>query len=328
MKETTEELINKVMIFNLNTDTIIPTKYSELVSDLSRRLPGMQNELLSLPKEERNTYWEQLYWINSGQFNYLKGSMRDAKKIQSYLSKNSVLYPIVSKFIEDSDIFLSVYEKLKLIKANCVKKKESKTVEKERNFEQIKGALNKDIKEKLSYIAERFRKDIEISYVKYYNNLINIYIERSKKFGSKDPTRLFKDREAIWDIRIFLTPKLEIIPNTVEKINIVSKQRSEDVIESFIKKMYFKLGGLLSDINQPVTTSDLGNYKRNEIDFKFDDGSYFTVRNSIVVSHSKYGKPFYRYPTTFHNMKLSNGKFLPNPSELDLKKSFNQFYSK
>ena len=65
-----------------------------------------------------------------------------------------------------------------------------------------------------------------------------------------------------------------------------------------------------------------GNHNRNTMSFEFEDGSRFTVQNSIVLSYSVYGKPFYRYPTTFHNVILPNGDKLRNPSEAKIKKEF------
>ena len=51
------------------------------------------------------------------------------------------------------------------------------------------------------------------------------------------------------------------------------------------------------------------------IAFEFNDGSSFTVRNKVVMSYSKYNTPFYRYPTTFHNVKMPDGSTMSQPSE-------------
>jgi hypothetical protein len=47
----------------------------------------------------------------------------------------------------------------------------------------------------------------------------------------------------------------------------------------------------------------------------FEDGSSFTVQNSAVWSTSIHGKPFLRFPTTFHNVLMSDGNRMSQPSE-------------
>ena len=46
------------------------------------------------------------------------------------------------------------------------------------------------------------------------------------------------------------------------------------------------------------------------------------LKTGLVLSYSKYGKPFYRYPTIFQNVKLANGQNMDNPSEENMNKLF------
>ena len=91
-------------------------------------------------------------------------------------------------------------------------------------------------------------------------------------------------------------------------------------------KMYDKLGGFISDLNKPFTLSVRGSQERqNDINFKFEDGSSFTLRNNIVDKISHLGTFFYAYPTTFHYAYLPDGSKIANPNEVTVKKAFNSY---
>lgn len=49
--------------------------------------------------------------------------------------------------------------------------------------------------------------------------------------------------------------------------------------------------------------------------FSFRDGSSFVATNSVVGSTSVHGKPFLRFPLTFHEVKLPGGEPMKQPSE-------------
>lgn len=47
---------------------------------------------------------------------------------------------------------------------------------------------------------------------------------------------------------------------------------------------------------------------QGEIVFNFADGSHFMVRNKVIRNTSVHDKSFYQYPTTFHNVTLSDNR--------------------
>jgi len=56
--------------------------------------------------------------------------------------------------------------------------------------------------------------------------------------------------------------------------------------------------------------------------FLFNDSAEFSVVNKIITNYSMRGLPFYQYPTTFHDVKLADGKKLSMPSEEKMVKDF------
>jgi len=63
-----------------------------------------------------------------------------------------------------------------------------------------------------------------------------------------------------------------------------------------------------------ATGGGRGNYG-GEILFSFDDGSSFTLRNKTIWKRSPLGLVFAQFPTTFHDVKLPDGKAMTSPSE-------------
>jgi hypothetical protein len=95
----------------------------------------------------------------------------------------------------------------------------------------------------------------------------------------------------------------------------------------FIRKMYDKIGGLVSDIDKDFRANVVGSdMSYNDINFIFNDNSKFSIRNQIVSKISNQGTFFYTYPTTFHDAYLPDGEKIPNPNEYSVKNAFNSFY--
>lgn len=98
-----------------------------------------------------------------------------------------------------------------------------------------------------------------------------------------------------------------------------AKRIADEVRESFVGKNGMKLSlivkgkGNLKDAK--VLKRNSGGDFGGEILFTFKDGSSFVVRNKTVFKISPLGRPFEQYPTTFHKVKLPNGKALRSPSE-------------
>ena len=326
------DALKRIKEFNTATDTLTSTEFKELVYQAKFAIPSMHKELLDIPYNERDNAWNDLYWATGDQFNQIKGTINKANDALKSTT-NPILRSIAQNYIVKANALLPIADKLKAIKLR-IAKKETTAVIKLRKFEQIKGKLNSDIKNELEKIAENFRIGIEKKFNAYYHNILKDYIKDSNDKYITNPYQLYSQDavELKADLIKLLSKQLngqyQILPNIDQHIDKISKSNSELVIQNFIYKMYNKLGGLLTDIDKPVTVQSTGsNYKKNEMLFKFDDGGQFILQNNIVLSQSKYGRPFYRYPTTFHNIILPNGNKVNNPSEVELKKAFNKIHA-
>ena len=254
---------------------------------------------------------------------YLKRTPKQLKKIKS---------PKATKMIKDAIIackpWEEIAEKLKAMKGDVVKRQVGVGTKKSAI---PTGVLNKEIEQELEKIGKGFAKELEENFEDHYHRLIKQYQADVKKYDKTNTYDLYKSNDN-YHLNKILSNFLDSAygPNGhyvyslkkdyVSIVDKMAKQSAKDAVEGFVLKMKNKLSVIVGGKGIGVDVS--GNSNRNTISFEFADGSKFTVQNSIVLSYSVYGKPFYRYPTTFHNVILPNGDKLRNPSEAKIKKEF------
>ena len=106
-----------------------------------------------------------------------------------------------------------------------------------------------------------------------------------------------------------------------------AERMTKDVLDRFISKNTDKLGAIVKNKNnlnqvELIRASAGRGVVEGLMRLTFGDKSSFEVNNKIVGSYSKLGKPFHRFPTTFHNVKMSDGSKMGQPSESKMKKEF------
>ena len=107
----------------------------------------------------------------------------------------------------------------------------------------------------------------------------------------------------------------------------LANYNAEKIINHFVYKNTEKLATIIYEKNN-LLNHDISNIKVRqgviecEVTCVFKDSSRFTAKTGLVLSYSKYGKPFYRYPTTFRDVILNNGERITNPSEEKMEEIF------
>lgn len=116
--------------------------------------------------------------------------------------------------------------------------------------------------------------------------------------------------------------------NWKEEIQKEAKKMTDEILEQFITKQTSKLAEILVKKDN-MKSVRLENARTGSgiieglLQLDFEDGSSFEVNNKIVWAVSKLGKQFYRFPTTFHNVKMPDGKTLSGKaSEQRMKEEF------
>ena len=195
------------------------------------------------------------------------------------------------------------------------------------------GSISKEIEEELEKIGKGFEKELQENFEDYYEMIIDQYQKDAKKHGVTSTYDLYKSQSNYHLNKIlgsFLDSKYDhnerggyaytLKSDYKSILKKMATQNAKEGVEKFVYKMKMKLSVIVGGRGIGVNVD--GNHNRNTMSFEFEDGSKFTVKNGIVLSYSIYGKPFYRYPTTFHDVILPNGDKLRNPSEAKIKKEF------
>lgn len=101
----------------------------------------------------------------------------------------------------------------------------------------------------------------------------------------------------------------------------------DNMINMFISKNCLKIGSIFY-IKQKVSKIEILNITSSakgfdgNISVEFEDGASFVAKSQTVFAEGFIQSAHYRYPTTFHDVKSSDGKFVKKMSELDMIKKF------
>lgn len=163
-------------------------------------------------------------------------------------------------------------------------------------------------------------------------------VEKTKALGPYPSGRqrdltvygIYADNKAVQiAIRDFLTtsdgPYDRYAPNVLvkdadRKIEAACRKNADLIRETFIIKNLKKFDSIVSAKGNLKEVKEVG----REVDLygltgtlkvTFDDGSLFYAKNSVVYSISTLGKPFLRFPLTFHDVKMADGSKMAKPSE-------------
>jgi hypothetical protein len=259
-------------------------------------------------------------------------------------AKETAMYKAAYELTQELSNFFEVFQYLKehTIKASDKKKQEKEAKEEIENTWHKELTSHKDsqvviglLKEKATLIEE----DIYKSHLQDLQATVKIYQKKCLE-GESDYTKIFEKnisaRMTIQSIteRVYDTNenyyskirKFKVVHN-YQEIEKEARRYASDIVNHFVYKNASKLSVLLYHKNNLETASinnvSLGRgYVECDIKCEFKDGSEFIANSSVVLSYSKYDKPFYRYPTIFQNVKLPDGSYLSGPSEQKMDEVF------
>ena len=108
--------------------------------------------------------------------------------------------------------------------------------------------------------------------------------------------------------------------NASERVSKLAASDAQAIRDAFVHKNLRKLHSVIEAKGNLLSVDVVHEYLRlrgleGTLRVRFEDGSSFLARNSVVMSHSVHGTPFLRYPLTFHEVCLPNGGRMARPSE-------------
>jgi hypothetical protein len=152
-----------------------------------------------------------------------------------------------------------------------------------------------------------------------YLSLYNFYGDRDSKFYNPNNYELvsrFVESTRASSAKQEFQPK----PNMEALVARLATDNADEVRENFIYKNLEKIDSIVEAKGNFKSAKIIGREVelgalRGTLKFEFEDTSSFIVQNSVVWSHSVYGKQFMRFPLTFHSPIMPNGTVMPRPSE-------------
>lgn len=277
---------------------------------------------------------EELQYISSP--NDVRGVGAYYKKMIKFSqeSKDMIMY---KESMEITDELLPLVEKFKKLKdyvvsASSQKKEKISKEEEEKNQWHKKYLSHKDTKEIFHLLEIKLsdkKIELEKQFMEKYELIINFYLENKDKKSIKE---MFEKDIVSWIVmENFLEKKKKneyvLKDNYKDVMQNLANYNAEKIINHFVYKNTEKLATIIYEKNN-LLNHDISNIKVRqgviecEVTCIFKDSSRFTAKTGLVLSYSKYGKPFYRYPTIFQNVKLPNGQNMDNPSEENMNKLF------
>jgi len=258
------------------------------------------------------------------------------KKIAKF--KKKIDHPLlndIEKFLKEIE---AISADIVALKGMVVKKKRAEVEKKEAvNASEKEILSHKDVKKvrkMLIQITKDVRSAVEKNYAAYYKSELDNWKEQHKPDDRKTMVGIVYSRKP--HLRAILGAVVEegkgryeqvVVKNWKSIFKKKAAKEADQMLEQFILKNTAKLGKIVA-AKDNLKTIKMGNIETSMgvveggMDLVFKDGSKFIVINKVVGSYSKNGTPFYRYPTTFHNVKLPDGNKLGRPSEARMKKEF------
>jgi len=292
--------------------------------ELSIEAPYFHNGKYANLPEDVN---EILNWnINTPQVHTVNGALKKLKKIKS---KNHPAAITANKLINE---FILIANDVNSLKNKVVVKKRVQ-VEKEQTEQKAKSRmLSHDDVKKVKGILDKLSSVLRPDAEKRVTKDVMGYIDRwqSQYDGTRktEPYQFYKTNSYAYHY-VSRAIDLNTYKLKSDYKSIIAKEVKKEIdgmLGQFVEKNTNKLmtivshKGNLENVKLEGATSS--GVVEGQMYFTFKDKSSFRVQNRIVSSTSKNGYPFYRFPTTFHDVKMPDGSKMKQPSEENMNRNF------
>lgn len=263
----------------------------------------------------------------------------------SAASKQTAMWKTANALVIELMDLVKVMEffKAHTVKAS-VKKREAIEARKNAEGEYSKKFTDhKDVKkvsELLKKTASAISQRVYESALEGLNDCVDSYKAKIKSEGHTDYTKIFERSPYIRFVIQSITERTDKNGYRSDKpkefklakgykatLEKMAHKHADEVIDHFVHKNANKISYVLYNKNNLKTvTIDNVNVSKGivecDVNCKFEDGSSFTARSSVVYHVSKLGKWFYRYPTLFNSVVMPDGSKLPGATEKKMDEIF------
>lgn len=323
----------------LRNGEVISTAFEEIKYELNVFVDKAFEELIAKKyfygqhgKTPDEVYWDIGYVHSVQELKFYAKKLSKAPQA----AKDFAGYPEMVKFNEDFSPIVGLMQWLKDNKVSAAaRKKEAAEAKKEESDTWRKKYVNhKDVKKVidiLTQLTQEKRDEIFSNEFKFLNSLageIVKYVESNPDVKRYKAAEHFSNNPMLsFLFSRMVDSDMKLTANWKSITEKMAKEAADDIIDGFIYKNTGKIAFVIYSKNNMKSVKldnvHIGQGKVEcDLHFEFKDGSHFTATSSVVQASSKFGKWFYRYPTTFHNVVLPDGKKMTSPSERKMEEVF------
>lgn len=116
-------------------------------------------------------------------------------------------------------------------------------------------------------------------------------------------------------------------PDADALIQGIAERRAEEICRRFLEKNVIKLDSIIERKGDLASIEIVGrtfspSSLEGRLKIVFADGSSFQANNSAVLSFTEFGRPYMRFPLTFHDVRMPDGTMMERPSEEKMNTEF------
>lgn len=334
--------------FNRGLDNL--AKYKEAGEITKTELKDLKNDLSRGVEEAFKTLIREPYFY-AGRWEDLPEDVRGVGDLNTGLHlaasslKKAKKFPdheVTRKVIQFFEELIDISEDVKSFKDKIVNRRQQKQEKKEEEkaaTEKVymKSADVQKVKRTLEQVTTQLRSDMLEDNTSWLTRTVTKWKKQYDPSNEKTQPREFYRHntfsahviDKVTDRKGYSTNAEYTMKADYEKvIEEMAEEITNDMIEAFLGKNTAKLAEIVHKKGGLRTvTLKHADTRQGTIEgilrLEFDDGSGFTVNSKLVWSYSVHGKPFTRYPTTFHHVTLANGERMEGrASEERMKKEF------
>lgn len=185
----------------------------------------------------------------------------------------------------------------------------------------VSSEVGRQVRDSLQALTDEFKADYQNAIFVMLTDLARDYARMSKdelrdmSHGQRMRFQIVLGTRAAWKDGKLTT-------DAPKAFNAQAKTIADDMQASFVYKNSAKLQSILLAKNVGLTHDPKVLNSRShhgvfegDIRIDFGDSSGFTVRNKVVWKQSVNGLVFNQFPTTFHDVRMPDGKPMSAPSE-------------
>lgn len=200
------------------------------------------------------------------------------------------------------------------------------------------------VRKVLEEIENGFRDKLKEQFFNTYMNVIQVFLKNRKSnenpynyakarnlnsfyYGLIQTYTTYTDMNEIPRMNSNWSGDMKLKDGAEAKIKEAADKDGEEAMLQFLEKNIKKIASIVNTkqnngaalITHKVVSS---NYNRGIMEsqtiYSFSDNTRFTVDNKVVVKLSTRGRPFYQFPTTFHDVVFKTGQKAAMVSEEDM----------